>query len=65
MRLSGDGNIMTEIDYIDKEKVIELLEKLGHRVIDVPGEHSCYGAIVIIHGQEEDILRYVNEENLQ
>jgi Fe-S oxidoreductase len=56
---------MTEIDYIDKEKVIELLEKLGHRVIDVPGEHSCYGAIVIIHGQEEDILRYVNEENLQ
>ena len=56
---------MTEVEYIDKERVVELLKKLGHRVIEVPGEFSSYGAIVIIHGESESILRYVNGGNLQ
>jgi len=56
---------MTEVDYINKEEVVELLRRLGHRVLDVPGESSCYGAIVIIGEKEEDILRYVNAGTLQ
>ena len=56
---------MTETEYIEKTSVVELLKKLGHRVIDVPGENSCYDALVVINGDEETILRYLNGGVLQ
>ena len=44
---------------MDKEKVMEALESLGHRVIDVPDTDSSYGSLVIItDGKSEIILRY-------
>ena len=63
--LSRRGNIMTEVEYINKKEVVELLKKLGHRVIEVPGEFSSYGSMVIIHGDTEYIIHFVNGGNLQ
>jgi hypothetical protein len=44
---------------MDKEKVKELLESLGHRVIDVPDIDSSYGSLIIISDEKSEVvLRY-------
>jgi hypothetical protein len=37
---------------IEKEEVVELLKKLGHRIIDVEDRYSSCGNIIIITGGE-------------
>ena len=50
--------------YIDKERVVQVLKKLGHRVVDVPGAYSADGSVVVITDDSEEILDYVNQGTL-
>ena len=56
--------IWMEKYYIDKERVVQVLKKLGHRVVDVPGAYSADGSVVVITDDSEEILDYVNQGTL-
>lgn len=51
--------------YIEKEKVVELLKKFGHRVIDVKDSHDDRGSIIIIEKESEEYLPYLDEAYFQ
>ena len=58
---------MTDPSYVDHYETIELLRKLGHRVIVVPGPYAnTEGTLVIITGSDhEKMIPYHSKSDLQ